>query len=957
MQVSDIIFIFGPLNLMEIDLLLPSLVGLGLLLFFSGFFSGSETALCALTQVQIERLRNEKRKTSTAIVNFVDNSRRFFITILLGNTFINIAFATICTDLILKSQLFGENIPGWIEFVISNILITLLLLIFGEIPPKTYAIKHAEAFSRITARPLWIFSILILPLRSILRGITDFLVPLFGDSHTPEPEQLTAENFKAIVSMYEGQELDEDEREILGNILELRNIEAKEIMVPRTEMVAVETSVSIQEVIDKAKAVGFSRIPVYRRQIDDICGIFHVKDLPFWQHVDIRNLTIEDFLAKRRLLGKPQFEDTLVRQPFFVLETKKIADLLSDLIHGKTKMAILLDEYGGVSGIVTIEDIMEEVVGDIIDEHDNSLQSPEIIQRPDNPTVIEMSSRVSVREINQRFQLKIDKEIADTVGGYVFGLFGRVPSIGEFIVDENDVKFEVAAVEENFIGAVIMTLPRSVEPEDDASDSSAVKSRSAEPQSRKNKAGQQSTVKFLILLLCCYFLIGADTPLYGLFSETRLLSMLLLTFGLILFVSLSAFYSGSETALVSVNKVRINQLVEEGNKKAKIVKNLIESPDRMLGLTLVGTNIANVGASQIVLFLVIALLGTSGTTHLPVIGTFQLDAKVVATVVTTVIILIFGEILPKIIFRLKADSLVLRYAFPLRISEIILGFIVSGMTTLTNALVKSVDRDEESDSSDAQRDELRLLATMGEQSGDLLTDQRRMIHSVLDLQNRTVEQMMVPLVDIVSVEKDTDVETLLQVASESGFSRIPVYDERIDNIIGIVHLLDIIYSNGDAPTIHPFIRTNLQFVPEPQNINVLLRDIPHSHHTMVFVVDEYSGIVGLVTVEDLVEEIVGEVSDERDEPHSVRMISSHILECDGRTEVETLSERFGVPIPQGDYETIAGYILDRMGTIPRPGEEIDAGDALIITISDADARAIRKVRIRSKLRNFTRPEA
>ena len=160
---------------MEIDLLLPRLFGLGLLLFLSGFFSGSETAVCALTPVQIERLRNEKRKTSAAIVNFVDNSRRFFITILLGNTFINIAFATICTDLVLQSHLFGKNIPGWMEFVISNILITLLLLIFGEIPPKTYAIKYAEAFARITSRPLWIFSVLILPLRSILRTHHRFL--------------------------------------------------------------------------------------------------------------------------------------------------------------------------------------------------------------------------------------------------------------------------------------------------------------------------------------------------------------------------------------------------------------------------------------------------------------------------------------------------------------------------------------------------------------------------------------------------------------------------------------------------------------------------------------------------------------------------------------------------------------------------------------------------------------
>ena len=126
-------------------------------------------------------------------------------------------------------------------------------------------------------------------------------------------------------------------------------------------------------------------------------------------------------------------------------------------------MAILLDEYGGVSGILTIEDIIEEVVGDIIDEHDNTLQSPDMIQRSDNPSVIELSSRVSVRQINHQFGLKIDEEIADTIGGYVFGLFGRIPSVGDAQVDENGIRFEVAAMEENYIGVVIMTLPLSDE--------------------------------------------------------------------------------------------------------------------------------------------------------------------------------------------------------------------------------------------------------------------------------------------------------------------------------------------------------------------------------------------------------------------------------------------------------------------------------------------------------------
>ena len=249
---------------MEVDQFLPHVIGLGLLLFLSGFFSGSETALCALNKVQIERLRSEKGKNSIAIVNFVDNPRRLFITILLGNTFINTAFATISASLIYS--LFREGTSGT-AIVTATILITLFLLIFGEITPKTYAIKYAEVFARTTARPLWGFSILISPLRSVLRGITNFLIPLFGGSHIPNEDRITAEDFKAMVNTHEAGALGADEREILGNILELREIEAKEIMVPRTEMVAMETSATIQEVLDKAKEVGLSRIPLYRNRL------------------------------------------------------------------------------------------------------------------------------------------------------------------------------------------------------------------------------------------------------------------------------------------------------------------------------------------------------------------------------------------------------------------------------------------------------------------------------------------------------------------------------------------------------------------------------------------------------------------------------------------------------------------------------------------------------------------
>ena len=449
------------------------------------------------------------------------------------------------------------------------------------------------------------------------------------------------------------------------------------------------------------------------------------------------------------------------------------------------------------------------------------------------------------------------------------------------------------------------------------------------------------------ILLLSIFLIGAGST-----EQIAVLSSLALA--VLVCLVLSAFYSGSETALVSVNKLRINQLVESENARASIVHRLVESPQRMLALTLVGTNLANVLIAQLGEGLV-----ARGLPNLAV----SLQG-LIATAGITTLLLIFGEILPKTIFRVKADALALRYAYLLRLSEMVLAPLIYLVQTLTQFIVRLTDRGASTPSPDAQREELRLLATMGERSGNLHTDQRRMIHSLLNLQDRTVEQVMVPLVDIVAIEKNTKCEDFLQIAADSGYSRIPVYEEQIYNIVGIVNLLDVIYNDAESGansrprdtsgplsnTIEPFIRTALH-VPESKNINALLKEIQHTRHTMVFAVDEYGGTVGLVTIEDLVEEIVGEFADERDAPEFIRLITPQILECDARTEVDVLEERYGLAIPEGDYETVAGYILDRTGTIPKIGTELDLGDS-IITVIDADARAIRKIRIRRRLGRF-----
>ncbi|MFQ6042839.1 MAG: hemolysin family protein, partial [Candidatus Poribacteria bacterium] len=448
--------------------------------------SSSETALTSLTKVQIQMMREDNRKSSLAIVNFLDNPRRLFITVLLGNTFVNIAFVSITS--VMLSDLLGKAAAS-----IATILIdTIVLLIIGEITPKTYAIRHAERFSLIVARPLWFFSMLIAPMRIILRKITDCLIPLFVGDDITETELITPDEFKAMVSAGEAEgAIKEEEREIIHNIFELHDIEAREAMVPRTEMVCQEVSATVQEAINKAKEVGHSRLPVYRGDVDNICGVFHIKDWPLWRKAGIEQLTIEDFLSRRTMLydhpavhkavrndcpkvtversengEKSRFigaENTLVRTPIYVLETKKIGPLMLELTKRKSKMAILLDEYGGVSGLITVEDIVEELVGDIVDEYD-TVNDHKIVRDSNNPTTIKVSGLASIRSINKHLQLNLDESFADTIGGYVVNLFELIPTTGDVIADaQSGLEFEIAAMDGTRVDQIIIRCPEKAD--------------------------------------------------------------------------------------------------------------------------------------------------------------------------------------------------------------------------------------------------------------------------------------------------------------------------------------------------------------------------------------------------------------------------------------------------------------------------------------------------------------
>jgi CBS domain containing-hemolysin-like protein len=904
------------------------LIGLGLLMVLSSFFSGSETALTALSKVETQRIREDKKKTSHYIVKFLDEPRRLFITVLFGNTLVNMAFVSIAGSLIFNNLFKGKN-PG-LAYIVAILIVTMILLIFGEITPKTYAIKHSERFSRVVARPLWFFSGVIYPFRRPLRLLTDWLLPLLGVRSMAEETPLTEEEIRAIVKTTEDHgALDKQEGELIHSIFELHDIAAKEAMVPRTGMVCIEASKTIGEAFVMTRDAGHSRIPVFRDNLDNICGIFYVKDMPRWEGMkreilggkSFEQITIAEFLSSTETFQElnPGNAGTLIRKPLFVYETKKIGSLMRQMEREKQQMAILLDEYGGVSGLITGEDIVEEVLGEIFDEYDK-ISAMTISLDPKDPASFLVPGFVSLRSINKQLKLNIEISGADTVGGYVTKLRGAIPDEGDTVSDkQNRLVFDIIKMAGKRVNLVKIK-------------------RLGKP-ARKDRKGMPNLFILPFVMVLSSLMGFAHTGLLEGGARANGQAFLII-FSLLLVLSLflKAFYAGSETAVVSASKGRIDVLAQQGNSRALIIKKLWQEPDRLLGTVLVSDNLMSAAAGMAGLQLIVfALPGREGIQEL------------LNTIVMTLLLMIFCEILPKTAFRAKAGLLALKSAPGLWIADRILRPVVWFVMKITNVVVRMAGEQDKEERQKAMREELKLLARMGEKEGVLKKEQLHMIDKVLEMESITLEKVMTPLVDIVAVPNTASVEELYKKVAESGFSRIPVYDERVDNLIGVVNILDVLYAQPTPATIADYINREVPHEPESKRAYSLLRDFKSSRQGMVFVVDEYGGAVGLITIEDLIEEILGEVRDEkdRDEYESIHQISEKIIECDGKTEIQLLNNVYGMSLPAGDYITIAGYITTLLERIPEAGEVVETSELRIVVL-EADLRSIRRVRIQIK---------
>lgn len=430
---------------MDIDWF-PKLIFLLLSLIFSALFSGSEVALFSLDKNNLKELKEGKSLLNKYILTLLEYPRRLLVTILLGNTIFNVAASILAVTIAIE---FAEIYQFSVELVLlaQIILLTIFLLLIGEITPKLFATKNPLLFSRIIAFPLYWTSILIYPVATIITDSIKYLASKFKIDKSK-----TALHSTEIVDLVEiGKEhgsIEEEEHDLIHGLVEFKSINVREVMTPRVDIIAVSVDAEYDDVIDLITESGHSRIPVYKEDLDDIIGVLYAKDILL-------------FLDKNK--GKKSFIlSNIIREVIFVPETKLINELLREFQKENKHLGIVVDEYGGTSGLVSLEDILEEIVGEIQDEYDN--EEEEIIKIDDDKFVV--LGKVSIDEINELLEKDFSNENDDydTVGGFIFYHAGMIPPKG-YKFNYEGFNFKVVEVENKRVNKIIIEKLNSEENE------------------------------------------------------------------------------------------------------------------------------------------------------------------------------------------------------------------------------------------------------------------------------------------------------------------------------------------------------------------------------------------------------------------------------------------------------------------------------------------------------------
>ena len=404
-----------------------------ILLFLSGFFSSAETSLISVSKMKMRALAEEGNHRAQKVLDITEDSSKMLSAILIGNNLVN-TFAASITATIAYSF-------GGYAVSIATFIITLLILIFGEITPKTIATQHNEGMALFYAGIISFLMTVLTPIIVVINFVSKIILKLFRIDMNKSTQRMTENELRTIVDVsHEEGVIETDEKEMINNVFDLGDAKAKEVMVPRIHVVFAEIGTSYEELVAIFRKEKFTRLPIYQGTTDNVVGTINMKDLLLYKD------NMKDFKISK-----------ILRKPYFTYENQKVSDLLVEMRKTSINIAIVLDEYGETSGLITLEDILEEIVGEIHDEYDE--HEEEYIRKVKDREYI-IKGFVSLNDLNDELDLDLESEDFDSIGGLIIDKLNRLPQLHDRIVLEDGTILEVHQLLKNRIEEVHLILPQ-----------------------------------------------------------------------------------------------------------------------------------------------------------------------------------------------------------------------------------------------------------------------------------------------------------------------------------------------------------------------------------------------------------------------------------------------------------------------------------------------------------------
>lgn len=408
------------------------------LLALSAFFSSSETAMMAVNKIRIRNLADAGLSSAQTLMKVLDNQPKMLSAILIGNNIVNISASSLAT--IIVTRAFGDMYVG-----VGTGILTLLVLIFGEITPKTSATLYSETMALRFAKPIYMIMQVLTPVIFIVDKLSQGVLRLLHVDPNKKQDAITEDELRTIVEVsHEEGVIESDEKKMIYNVFDFGDSVAKDIMVPRIDMTFIDVNATFSEVIEVFREVKYTRYPVYEETTDNVIGIINIKDLLLTENQ--KKFCIRDYL----------------REPLYTYEFKKTAELMVELRKTQNNIAIVLDEYGATAGLITLEDMLEEIVGEIRDEYD---EDEEDLIRRIGPREYVVEAAMKLDDLNDQLGLDLESEDYDSIGGFIIGLLDHLPEEGEEVTHKN-LRLVVEQVERNRIDKIHLYIQEAeTEPE------------------------------------------------------------------------------------------------------------------------------------------------------------------------------------------------------------------------------------------------------------------------------------------------------------------------------------------------------------------------------------------------------------------------------------------------------------------------------------------------------------